>query len=69
VAQGHGDLNSIETGALLREASNLAEVHEEFTTTDESHNEENLLFGLEDVAHADEEGVVGLQQNVLLKTR
>lgn len=61
VAQGHGDLNGIEAGALLREASHLAEVHEELAATHESHNEENLLFCLEYIAHTDKERMICLQ--------
>lgn len=61
VAQGHGDLNGIEAGALLREASDLAEVHEELAAAHEAHDEENLLLRLEDVAHANKEGVIRLQ--------
>ena len=43
------------------EASDLAQMHEELATTDESHHEENLLLCLEDVAHTNEERVIGLQ--------
>jgi len=61
MAQSHGDLNGIEAGTRLMEASDLAQMHEELATTDESHHEENLLLCLEDVAHTNEERVIGLQ--------
>ena len=66
VAEGHGDLNSIEAGTLLWETSDLAQVHEKLATSDESHDKENLLLGLEHVAHSNEEWVVSLQKDVLL---
>lgn len=64
----HGDLNGVEAGTLLREASHLSQVHEKFTATNESHHEENLLLRLEHVAHTDKEGVIGLEQDVLFES-
>ena len=68
MAQCHGDLDRVEAGTLLWETGHLSEMHEEFTTTDESHDEENLLLSLEHVAHTDKEGVIGLKQDVLFES-
>ena len=69
MTQSHGYLDGIESGAVLREASHLAQVHEEFTTSDEAHDEENLLVRLEHVAHTNQKRVVSLQQDVLFQSR
>ena len=42
-------------------------MHKEFTSPHELHDEEDLLLGLEDIAHTHEEGVVSLEQDVLLQ--
>ena len=60
VTEGHGDLDCVEACTLFWESCDLSEVHEKLTTTDESHDEEDFLFGLEYVAHTYQEGVVGL---------
>lgn len=67
MAESHGDLDGVEAGPILWEPSHLPQVHKKLTTTDESHNEEDFLLSLEDVAHTDKEGVVCLQQDVLLE--
>ena len=67
VAEGHGNLNCIEAGPVLRESSHLAQVHEELATSDESHDKENLLVCLEHVAHSNEEGMISLQKDVFLQ--
>jgi len=61
VTERHGDLDCVEACALFWESGDLSQVHEEFSSAHESHDEEDLLFGLEDVAHAYQEGVVCLQ--------
>ena len=66
VAQSHGYLDSVESCTVLREASHLSKVHEELATSDKAHDEEDLCFGLEYVAHADKERMISLQQNVFL---
>ena len=68
VAEGHGDLDGVEAGSVLREASDLAQVHEKLATSDESHDEENLLLSLEHVAHSDEEWVIRLQKDIFLQS-
>jgi hypothetical protein len=42
-------------------------MHEQFATADELHDEKDLLFSHEDEGHADEEGVIGFKQDVLLQ--
>ena len=68
VAERHSDLNGIEARSVLIEARDIAEMHEKLTATHKSHDEEDLLLSLEHVAHAHEEGVISLQQDVLLQT-
>ena len=69
VTKSHRYLNCIETSSLFRETCNLAKMSEKFTTSYESHDEENLLLSLEDVIHSNQEGVISLHKNVLLKFR
>lgn len=61
VTQSHGDLQGIELGAALWESSHSSQVREELSSTDEPHDEEDLLVCLEDIAHAHKEGVVCLK--------
>lgn len=42
-------------------------MHEEFSSSDESHNEEDLLFSLENVMHANQEWVISLHQNLFFQ--
>lgn len=67
MAESHSNLNCVETRSLLGEARDLAQVSEKLTTSNEAHDEENLMFSLEHVVHADEEGMISLHQNVLLQ--
>lgn len=67
VTQGHSDLDCVESGPLFVEPRDLPQVHEKLATTDKSHDEENLLLRLEHIAHAHQEGVVSLEQDVLLE--
>lgn len=67
VTQRHRDLDGVELSSLFRESGNLAQVHEELTTTHESHDEKDFLFSLEDVAHAHQERMVSLKQDVFLE--
>ena len=69
MTQSHGHLNGVETGSLLWEPGYLSQVHEQFTATDESHDEENLVVSLEHVAHAHQEWMVSLEQNIFLELR
>ena len=68
VTEGHCDLNGVEAGSIFIEAGDIAQVHEQLTATHEPHHEEDFLLSLEHVAHAHEEGVVSLQQDVLFQT-
>lgn len=67
VTKGQSDLDGVEPCTLLCESSDLSQVREEFTSSDESHNEEDLLIGLEHVAHADKERMISLQKDILLQ--
>ena len=52
VTNGKGYLGCVELGSIFREASGVTEVHEELTTSDEAHDEEDFLFSLENIIHA-----------------
>ena len=67
MAQGHGYLDGVETSPILWESCHLAKMHEQLATTNESHHEKDFSFGLEDVTHTNEEGMVRLKQDVFLK--
>ena len=67
MAESHGDLNGVEPSAFFGEASHLAEVHKQLSATHEAHHKEDLLLRLEHVAHANQEGVVSLEEDVLLQ--
>jgi hypothetical protein len=67
VANGDGDLCRVESRTRLVKARHVAQVHEELAAADKAHHEEDLLVRLEHVLHADQEGVVRLEQDVLLK--
>lgn len=49
VTNSHSHLDGVELGALLSESLSLAQVHEEFATAHEPHDEENLLLGHEHI--------------------
>lgn len=51
VTKSHGDLDSVELGALLSESLRLTQVHKELSSSDESHDEEDLLLSHEDIGH------------------
>jgi len=63
----HRYLNGIEFGSVFRKSLRVSQVHKKFTTTNESHDEEDLLICHENIAHSHEERVVCLQQNILFK--
>jgi hypothetical protein len=67
MTNGQGNLGSVELGTFLRETGAVSQVHEEFTTPHETHNEEDLLVGLEDVVHTNQEWVISLQQDIFFK--
>lgn len=68
MAESHGDLDGVETSSVLREPGNLTQMHEKLTSSDESHDKENLLVSLEDVAHANQEWMVSLEQDIFLQS-
>lgn len=59
IVDGKEDLCSIEFGSLFSEAFAFAEVGEHFPSSDEIHDEEDLLLGLEGVLQLDQEGMIG----------
>lgn len=69
MSDGNSDLCGIETGSILCETGGCPQMHEQFTASHESHNEENLRLCLEDVMHANQEGMIGLHQNLFLELR
>jgi len=42
-------------------------VHEKFTAAHKSHYKEDFLLGHKHVAHSNQKGVVGLQQNIFFQ--
>lgn len=52
-------LAGVESGEVLFKSILLAQVREQLTTTNESHDEKDLLLGLENVLHADQERMLG----------
>ena len=62
-----GDLSSIELGTLLREAGSISQVHEKLTTSHKPHDEEYLRLCLEYIAHANQEGMISLHENLFFK--
>tara|TARA_B110000305_G_C19389422_1_gene613997 strand:- start:687 stop:1265 length:579 start_codon:yes stop_codon:yes gene_type:complete len=67
MTESHGDSHSVHFGLILCELLLPPEMHEELTTSDKLHDEEDLLIGLEDVLHADQEWVIRLQKDLFLK--
>jgi hypothetical protein len=67
MTESHGDSHSVHFGLILGELLLPSEMHEELTTSDKLHDEEDLLIGLEDVLHADQEWVIRLQKDLFLK--
>jgi len=51
MTQCHGNLNCVELGPLLSESLGLTQVHKELATSDESHDEEDLLISHEYIGH------------------
>lgn len=69
VTDSNSNLSTIKLGSLLVKSGNISEVHEELSSSDESHDEEDLLVGLENILHSNKERVISLKQNILLKFR
>lgn len=67
MANREGYLGSIELCSFFRESSAVPQMHEEFSTSHKSHDEEDLLLSLENVMHANKERVVCLHQDIFLK--
>ena len=67
VTECQGDSKGVELGSSFRELAGLPEVHEQLTATDKLHHKVQLGVSLEDVLHTNEERMIGLLQNLLLK--
>lgn len=67
VTYGKSNLDCVELSAVFREAGRISQVHEELSTTNESHDKEDLGLGLEDIVHADKERMVGLHKDLFLE--
>mmetsp|Transcript_94264 Transcript_94264/g.129853 ORF Transcript_94264/g.129853 Transcript_94264/m.129853 type:complete len:307 (-) Transcript_94264:476-1396(-) len=67
VTECDGNLDGVETSSLFGESACRTQVSKELTTSDKSHNKEDLLISLEHVVHTNEERMIGLQKNILLK--
>lgn len=67
MAKSHSYLDCIEASSLFREPRHLSQVHEQLATTDEAHDEENLMVRLKHVTHAHEERVISLKQDIFLE--
>lgn len=67
MTQSHSNLDCIELCPILWESGHLTQVGEELSSSHESHDKEDLLVGLEHVAHTNEEWMVGLQEDIFLQ--
>lgn len=63
----NGDLGCIEFCSFFRESSRCSEMHEKFTTSHKSHDEENLWLSLKYVVHTNKEWVISLHEDLFLK--
>jgi hypothetical protein len=61
----HAHLYGVELGAVFCKSLGVSQMHEKFTTADETHYEEYLLVCHKDVAHSNKERMISLQQNIL----
>lgn len=66
VAESIGDDGRVELRPVFLEVASFSKVHEQLTSSDELHYEENLLVSLKHVLHAHKERVIGLHQDFLL---
>ena len=66
MADSHDHLHRVEADSVLLEAVVFPQMPEKFTSPDESHHKEYFGRRLEYVFHADEEGVISHEENVLL---
>jgi hypothetical protein len=65
MSNSEGYLSSIKFGSIFCESSTISKMHKELSSSNEPHNEEDLLFCLEDVMHSNQEWVISLHQNLL----
>ena len=53
-----GNLDCIESCIVFRESSDLAQMHEQLSASHKTHDEEDLLIGLEHVTHSNQKGMI-----------
>ena len=53
-----GNLDCIEPCIVFRESSNLAQMHEQLSSSYKTHDEKDLLIGLEHVTHSNQKGMI-----------
>ena len=53
-----GNLDCIEPCIVFRESSDLAQVHKQLSASHKTHDEEDLLIGLEHVTHSNQKGMI-----------
>lgn len=67
VPQSHGNLCDKEACLIFAEPFHFDKMSEQFTALDELHDEINAEVILEDVLHVNDERVINLKKDVLLK--
>jgi hypothetical protein len=63
VSNGQSHLSRVELGSIFSKSSAISQVHEQLTSSDESHDEEDLLVSLEHIVHTNQEGMISLEQD------
>jgi hypothetical protein len=64
---GQSHLGRVELGSVLVKPRAISQMHKQLTSPHEPHHKEYLLVRLEHVVHSHQEGMVGLQQYLLLQ--
>jgi hypothetical protein len=59
VSNSVANLAGVESGEVFFKSILFAQVGKQLSTTDESHDEKDFLLGLENILHADQEGMLG----------
>jgi hypothetical protein len=57
---GQSNLGCVKFSSIFLEPCGVSQVHEQLSSTDESHHKEDLLLSLENVVHSYQEGVISL---------
>lgn len=67
MANSNGDLGSVELGTFFGETGRISQMHEQFSSSNETHDEEYLRLSLEDVVHSNEKRMIRLHKDLLLE--